>query len=364
MTWDKLTDALRASGALSADWEKTFRTTPRDLFTPDRILSEDEWIDRAERADHWAELVTSDLALVTQVYDRTETPSSSSSMPTVVAQMLRHLDVAEGMRVLEVGIGTGWTAGLLSRQIGAGNVTSIEVDPDLADRARCRLHAVGLRPTVIAGDGTLGHPEGAPFDRVHFTAAVQRLPAAIIAQTAPGGIILVPYGTPFCNGALLRLTVAEDGRSASGPFVEGVSFMWVRDQHPDSGEFDIEDVRHSASGIDPADVAEQTHAAFAVGLRLPDLYRQNVWAGYDRFGTGRVEVWDGVSYAHCRFADWDGRHAVSQSGPRNLWDEVEAAWHWWADQGRPGFDRFGLTVGPEGHALWLDEPENPVPSRG
>ncbi|MFF2075042.1 protein-L-isoaspartate O-methyltransferase [Kitasatospora sp. NPDC058162] len=362
MTWDRLTDELRESGALSADWEKTFRGTPRELFTPDRILHGGEWIDRAEQADRWAELVASDLALVTQVYDGTDTPSSSSSMPTVVAQMLRHLDVADGIRVLEVGTGTGWTAGLLSRQVGAENVTSVELDPDLASQARNRLRAADLRPTVVAGDGTLGHSEGAPFDRVHFTAAVQRLPSAIIEQTAPGGVILVPYGTPFCNGALLRLTVADDGQSASGPFVEDVSFMWVRDQRPDSGEFDIEDIRHSASGIDPVDMAQQTHAAFAIGLRIPDLFRRDVWTGYDRFGTGRAEIWDGESYAHCRFADWDGPHAVSQSGPRSLWDEVTAAHSWWVRSGKPDLTRLGMTVTVSGeHRPWLDDPGNVLP---
>lgn len=361
MTWDKLADALRDSGALSADWESTFRSTPRDLFTPDRIFHDGEWIDRAEHPGHWAELVSSDLALVTQVYDGSETPSSSSSMPTVVTQMLRHLDATDGMRVLELGTGTGWTAGLLSRQLGADRVTSIELDPELADQARARLDAVGLRPTVITGDGTLGHPGGAPFQRAHLTAAVQRVPPAVIEQVEPGGVILVPYGTPFCNGALLRLTVAEDGRSASGPFVADVSFMWVRDQRPESDAFDIEDVRHGASGIDPAEVAEQTHAAFAVGLRMPDLFRQEVWAGYDRFGTGRAEVWDGVSYAHCRLADWEGRHAVSQSGPRNLWNEVTATHGWWVRNGKPDLTRFGMTVAVTGeHRPWLDAPGNVI----
>lgn len=279
-------------------------------------------------------------------------------MPTVVAQMLRHLDVTDGVRVLELGTGTGWTAGLLSRRLGADNVTSIEFDPGLAELARARLDAAGLRPAVIAGDGTLGHPEGAPFQRAHLTAAVRRVPPAVIEQVEPGGVIVAPYGTPFCNGGLLRLTVAEDGRSASGPFVEDVSFMWVRDQRPESGEFDIEDVRYGASGIDPVEVAEQSHAAFAIGLRVPDLFRQEVWAGYDRFGTGRFEVWDGVSYAHCRLADWEGGHAVSQSGPRSLWDEVTAAHTWWVREGRPELARFGMTVTAAGeHRPWLDSPE-------
>ncbi|MFI6155092.1 protein-L-isoaspartate O-methyltransferase [Kitasatospora sp. NPDC051170] len=364
MSWDKLTDVLRECGALSADWEETFRATAREVFTPDRILHDGEWVDRAELPHRWEELVTSDLALVTQVYDGGDTPSSSSSMPTVVAQMLRHLDVAEGMKVLEVGTGTGWTAALLARRVGDANLTTVEVDPHLADRARHRLHTAGLHPAVVTGDGTLGHPQGAPFDRVHFTAALRHLPWTIVEQTRPGGIVLAPYGTPFCNGALLRLTVAQDGRSASGPFLEDVSFMWVRDQRPDSGEFDIDDIRRSASATDPADLADHTHAAFAVGLRLPDLYRQDVWAGYDRHGTGRTEIWDGTSYAHCRYADWDGPHAVSQSGPRSLWDELETAHRWWHDQGRPGLERLGLTVTPERHTVWLDHPDNPLPGQG
>ncbi|MGW2255959.1 protein-L-isoaspartate O-methyltransferase family protein [Kitasatospora sp. NPDC001660] len=361
MSWNQLVDALRQSNALPADWEQTFRAVPRAMFTPDRVLHEGEWTDRAKEPERWDSLVTADLPLVTQVYDDGTTPSSSSSMPTVVAQMLRHLDADDGMRVLEVGTGTGWTAALLSHQLGAGHVTSIELDPELAARAWDRLHAAGLRPTVLAGDGTLGHPAGAPFQRAHFTAAVQRVPSAAIEQVEPGGVILVPYGTPFCNGGLLRLTVSEDGRSASGPFVEDVSFMWVRDQRPDSGEFDIVDIRHGPSGLDPAEMAENTHAAFAIGLRMPGLFRQDVWAGYDRFGTGRAEVWDGVSYAHCRLADWDGKHAVSQSGPRDLWDEVTAAHAWWVRNGRPDLTRFGMTVTVAGeHRPWLDEPGNSI----
>ncbi|MCX4756038.1 rRNA adenine N-6-methyltransferase family protein [Kitasatospora purpeofusca] len=361
MTWDKLTDALRESGALSADWEQIFRSTPRDRFTPDRIRVDGEWIERTEHPDRWAEAVSSDLPLVTQVYDGTTTPSSSSSMPTVVAKMLRHLDAAPGMRVLEVGTGTGWTAGLLTGRLGAENVVTVEADPGLAIDARAQLATMGRTPTVLAADGMLGHPAGAPYDRVHLTAAVQRLPGTLIEQTKPGGVILVPYGTAFCNGALARLTVADDGKSASGPFVEDVAFMWVRDQRPDSGEFDIEDVRYGPSEIDPADVADSTDAAFAIGLRMPDLFRQSVAAPYDRFGTGRFEVWDGTSYAHCRLADREGKHAVSQSGPRDLWAEVTAAHRWWQRQGKPSLHRFGLTVSTVGeHRAWLDDPDNVI----
>lgn len=359
MTWDELTDRLRGSGALSVDWEETFRALPRDRFLPARIYHGGEWIDFGTNTAQWSELACSDLPLVTQLYEGTDIPSSSSSMPTVVATMLRHLDVADGVRVLEVGTGTGWTAGLLSHRLGADNVVSIEVDPKLAADARARLNGLDLRPRVVTADGMLGYPEEAPFQRVHLTAAVRRLPGSLIEQTEPGGVILAPYGTAFCNGALTRLTVARDGKSASGPFVADVAFMWVRDQQPDSGEFDIEDVRYSGSQIDPADVADNTDAAFAIGLRMPDLFRQSVWASYDRFGTGRFEIWDGQSYAHCRLADWQAEHAVSQSGPRNLWDEVTAAYLWWQRNGEPALSRLGLTVTVAGeHHAWLDTPDH------
>ncbi|MDH6137666.1 protein-L-isoaspartate(D-aspartate) O-methyltransferase [Kitasatospora sp. MAA4] len=359
MTWAELTSALRESGALTAEWEKAFATVPRTEFTPDRIHYEGEWVDRGKDSARWLDLVCSDLPLVTQLYDDGRTPSSSSSMPTVVATMLRQLDVADGMNVLEVGTGTGWTSALLARRLGGELVTTIEVDTNLADIARNRLGGAGLGATVVAGDGTLGYRGKGPYDRLHATAAVQRVPSAWIEQTRPGGLILAPFGTAFCNGALVKLTVSEDGRSASGPFVADVAFMWVRDQRPESGPFDIDDVRHSASGIDPKHVDEESTAAFVIGLRLPGLFRQRVWADYDPLGTGRSEVWDGVSYAHCRYADWDGPHAVTQSGPRDLWEEISAAYAWWERSGRPDLTRFGLTVTTAGtQRAWLDDPAN------
>lgn len=146
MNWDELTDRLTDSGALSADWEETFRALPRDRFMPARIYHAGKWIDRETEPILWSELACSDLPLVTQLYEGTDTPSSSSSMPTVVATMLRHLDVADGMRVMEVGTGTGWTAGLLSHRLGADNVVSLEVDPTLAADARARLDGLACGP--------------------------------------------------------------------------------------------------------------------------------------------------------------------------------------------------------------------------
>ena len=81
------------------------------------------------------------------------------------------------------------------------------------ERSACHLEtAAGYRPHVVCGDGALGHPAGAPYDRITATYGLRAIPQAWIAQTRPGGLILVPFGTHYSNAdALVRLTVAPDG---------------------------------------------------------------------------------------------------------------------------------------------------------
>ncbi|MGH3495148.1 MAG: methyltransferase domain-containing protein, partial [Sciscionella sp.] len=100
--------------------------------------------------------------------------SSSASRPDVVASMLAVLDVEAGMTVCEIGTGTGYNAAVLAARLGAENVTTIEIDPEIAARARRSLRATGHDVTVVTGDGALGYPPRAPYDRVIATASVQR----------------------------------------------------------------------------------------------------------------------------------------------------------------------------------------------
>jgi hypothetical protein len=69
------------------------------------------------------------------------------------------------------------------------------------------------------------------------------------------------------------------------------------------------------------------------------------------------------SWATADYEKGRTRYEVRQSGPRNLWDELETAWRWWDRQGQPGFERFGLTVSAQGHTVWLESPRYPVPAR-
>jgi len=119
------------------------------------------------------------------------------SQPYIVALMTEILDVRPGMRVLEIGTGSGYQAAVLA-EIGA-QVFSIEIVPELCDRARgiliqdLQYKNVELR----CGDGYVGWPEEAPFDRIMLTAAPAKIPQPLLDQLKIGGIMISPVGTTF-----------------------------------------------------------------------------------------------------------------------------------------------------------------------
>jgi protein-L-isoaspartate(D-aspartate) O-methyltransferase len=116
------------------------------------------------------------------------------SQPYIVAYMTEALQLAPGLKVLEIGTGSGYQAAVLAH-IGA-RVFSIEIIPDLASDARRALTAAGYENVEVrTGNGYLGWPEHAPFDRIIVTAAPPEIPPALVEQLAVGGIMVVPVGT-------------------------------------------------------------------------------------------------------------------------------------------------------------------------
>jgi len=134
------------------------------------------------------------------------------SQPYVTARMTEELGLRGGEKVLEVGTGSGYQTALLS--LLAGQVLSMEVVPDLAARAaEVLLGALALENVRLrVGDGTLGWPEEAPFDRVLVTAAPEEVPEALFAQLAPGGRMVVPVGPADRVQELLSVEKGEGGR--------------------------------------------------------------------------------------------------------------------------------------------------------
>jgi protein-L-isoaspartate(D-aspartate) O-methyltransferase len=175
----RLVDELRASGRLTSDpVEAAFRAVPRHVFLPE-------------------------LDPVTQAYqdepfviktDEGGLPVSSSSQPAIMAIMLEQLGVAAGQRVLEIGTGTGYNAAVMAHLVGpAGSIVTVDIDPELVDRARSSLVAAGYPDVVvICGDGGLGAAEFAPYDRIIVTAGASDLAPEWLAQLGPGGRIALP----------------------------------------------------------------------------------------------------------------------------------------------------------------------------
>jgi len=104
---------------------------------------------------------------------------SSVSAPWLQAMMLAQAQLAPGMRVLEIGSG-GYNAALLAELVGEeGEVTTVDIDPEVVDRARCCLEAAGYRRvTVVLADAEGGIPDHAPYDRVIVTAGAWDMPPA------------------------------------------------------------------------------------------------------------------------------------------------------------------------------------------
>ncbi|MEM9144631.1 MAG: protein-L-isoaspartate(D-aspartate) O-methyltransferase [Pseudomonadota bacterium] len=154
-----------------------------------------------------------EAAFERRAYDNTALPircGQTISQPTVVGMMSQALDVTPRCKVLEIGAGSGYQAAVLARL--ARRVYSIERHRPLAMLARGRIEAQGLgNVTIRIGDGTIGWPEQAPFDRIIITAAADDTPPLLLDQLRDGGIMVLPVGQSHDVQQLIKIEKSADG---------------------------------------------------------------------------------------------------------------------------------------------------------
>ena len=179
-------------------------------------------------------------------------------------------------------------------------------------------------------------------------------------QAAPGAIILTDLHGPI-GGTLVRLTVDAEN-TATGRFLPyWAGFMNMRhtiepqDAH---NTWYVDDPVTSSTDVDPMIMQYERTFTFAAQWQLPDVQWGLATLTEGEWRTVRLSAADG-SWAEVDIEPMHGAHRVRQDGPRRLWDTIEAVHQFWHDNGKPGYDRYGLTATPTRQHVWLDEPDSP-----
>jgi protein-L-isoaspartate(D-aspartate) O-methyltransferase len=168
---DVLIKLLILEGVLSSEKVITaFKKVRREQFVPERLKE--------------------------AAYEDTPLPllgGQTISAPHMVAKMTEELDVKSGQNILEIGTGSGYQAAILSVLNQKGKIFTIELSPELAECAKNALREFE-NVRVFSGDGSLGLPEYAPYDRIIATAGCPDIPKPWIQQIKDGGKIVAPVG--------------------------------------------------------------------------------------------------------------------------------------------------------------------------
>jgi len=321
-----------------------FINSDRDIPTPETLSA-----------------IYSDQALVT-AHDGTF-PTSSTSQPSLVVQMLELLDITPGMRILEIGTGTGYNAALLATLGGEhSRVVTIEYQQAVAERASQFLQEDGYENVrVVHGDGFQPVTTEMPFDRIIATVGCSDISPHWLEQLAPDGMMLIPIQHGFSH-PLVRLTRDPvDARCANGRIVGRSSFMKIQ------GSLDWDSPWHSG----PISGFQEEPAwcrAFPEGMAVPEtgehpsstenhhsfwlflsLCTRKLW--YDNEGYGLV---DPASESIVKFTKQgiEGRSAKQDTPAlEQLYEQLLSLHQEWKVLGSPAPSDYTLTFSPNGRPL-------------
>ena len=352
-TIGRYVDEMKAAGAIgSPAVERAFLTVPRHRLLETFYRRE---ADRTvtvrhdpghPRRDHLA-LIYADNALATRRSGGL--PVSSTSQPSLMARMLELLSLTGGMKILEVGAGTGYNAALMAEIVGdQRRVITVDVLEDVVDQTRRLLAAAGYPAIqVLLRDGFEGVPGQAPFDRIVATVGCSDLSPNWAEQLADDGAMLVPLA--HGNGHPLVLA-RKDGHVLRGRMVLRTGFIPVR------GPLHIDDLW--MQGVHVSNEAEIVHERDPAPRFPPRTPEEPTWLTdeeedflfylglYDR-RAGHAPAGPALS------AGPDGWAAL---GPDGIWwwkdaslaRELDRRYREWDARGRPALGHYQVTFVPAG----------------
>ncbi len=311
-----------------------FRATPRHhflhrLYQYQRRVGRWREVDTREPGPDELRLLYADRALITRLSPGSPTvapvPISSSSQPSLMAQMLEDLKPQPGERVLEIGAGTGYNAALLAHVAGPRQVWSIDVDRQVLTEAWDHLHAFAGSPVELRhADGRFGYADAAPFHRIMATAATPDLEPAWLEQLAPGGLLLAPLA--FGPGlAFIVCGTVRDG-VFEGRLTRAAFFMPLRDE-----------------GETGAPVAESASPGPLAAVRAPwagwfDRHRPRPgWLGLSQ-SLAFYALLRGLRISYQALGDGEATFGVADTDGAACW-LGEQAWHVSGEPGRTLGDR-------------------------
>jgi protein-L-isoaspartate(D-aspartate) O-methyltransferase len=216
----QLVARLQAAGIVRSEaLAAALRAVPREAFVPEIAAREG-----------LARVYVDEPLIVKQ--DSHGMPLSSSSAPSMMAIMLEQLHVQPGMRVLEIGAGTGYNAAILAELAGpTGAVSTIDIDPELSASAQAHLVAAGYdQVRVHCADGTASYPDAAPYDRIIVTAATNDIAPAWIQQLVEGGRLVLPLELYRYQRAQLSIALDKHGGILTGCGAADASFIPLREE--------------------------------------------------------------------------------------------------------------------------------------
>jgi len=189
---EELIKNLISRGALKTERIiEAFRKVKRHNFVPEKYLH---------------------VAYVDAPLPLEESSRSTISQPYTVAVMVEALQPKEGEKILDVGTGSGWQTCLLSYCVGEkGKIVTMEINEQIYNFARKNIEKFNFKNIIqILGDGSKGHKNEAPYDKIIITAAARKLPENLKKQLKVGGRIVVPIGGTFEQQMIILDKISEN----------------------------------------------------------------------------------------------------------------------------------------------------------